>query len=83
MIKIRYERVIMETKKKKVSLLEVINNLIFVLNFMGAFMFMLMGSAFDIGTGVANFFFALAYILWATLIWALINTIDQYCNKRI
>jgi len=46
-------------------------------------MFMLMGSAFDIGTGVANFFFALAYILWATLIWALINTIDQYCNKRI
>lgn len=72
----------METKKKKVSILEVINNIIFVLNFMGAFMFVLVLAVYEIGTGITNFFFALAYLLWATLIWALINTIDQYCNKR-
>lgn len=72
----------METKKKKVSILEVINNIIFVLNFMGAFLLVLTLGVFEIGSGIVNVFAAMAYFLWATLIWALINTIDQYCNKR-
>jgi len=72
----------METKKKKVSILEVINNIIFVLNFMGAFLLVITLGVFEIGSGIVNVFAAMAYFLWATLIWALINTIDQYCNKR-
>lgn len=72
----------METKKKKVSILGVINNIIFVLNFMGAFLLVLTLGVFEIGSGIVNVFAAMAYFLWATLIWALINTIDQYCNKR-